>query len=48
LAARDAAAPQVGVSSLAKEPQQIDRGLVGPVHILHDQHVQLARLAYLP
>ena len=32
----------------AKEPQQVDRGLISPVHILHDQHVQLARLADLP
>jgi len=31
----------------AEETQQVDGGLVGPVDVLHDQHVQLARLADL-
>jgi len=32
----------------AEEAQQVDGGLVGPVDILHDQHVQLARRTDLP
>ena len=31
----------------AQKPQQVDGGLIGPVDILHDQHVQLIRLADL-
>jgi hypothetical protein len=32
----------------AEETQQVDGGLVGPVDVLDDQHVQLTRRADLP
>jgi hypothetical protein len=37
-----------GLEPPAKKAQQVDRGLVGPVHVLDDDEVQHPRLAHLP